>query len=106
MNYIVELIIIAVIIELIQLSGFFEVLDNEINKRMKFYHLPHIFHCSLCQVWWIGLIYILFANEFSLLNIAIVLIIAHLTELISPIFLLIKELIKKVISIISKFILN
>lgn len=106
MNYVIELIIIAVIIELIQLSGFWEVLDDEVNKRFKFYHLPHIFHCSLCQVWWIGLIYIICVNEFSLPNIAIVLIIAHLTELISPIFLLIKELIKKVISIISKFILN
>jgi hypothetical protein len=88
------------------LSGFFEVLDDEINKRFKFHHLPHIFHCSLCQVWWFGLAYITCVGEFSLLNIAIVLVIAHLTELISPLFLLIKELIKKVISIISKFILN
>lgn len=106
MNYIIDIIIIAVIIELIQLSGFFEVLDNEVNKRFKFHHLPHIFHCSLCQVWWFGLAYIICVDEFSLLNIAIVLIIAHLSELISPLFLLIKELIKKAISIISKFILN
>ena len=106
MNYIIDIIIIAVIIELIQLSGFFEVLDDEINKRMKFYHLPHIFHCSLCQVWWFGLAHIICVGEFSLLNIAIVLVIAHLSELISPLFLLFKELIKKIISIISKFILN
>ena len=88
------------IITMIFLSGFVDGVDEAINKRFPFHHLPKPFSCSLCMTFWTSLIYILCAGEFSLLNFALCLANAHLTEITSPLIVVIKEWLKKIISVI------
>lgn len=101
-TYIIDLLIIASIVELVNLSGFWEVIDNEINKRFKFYHLPHIFQCTLCQTFWLNLFYTLIMGKITLINVCIILIVAHLSELIPTLFLIFKGVLKKIMDFIIK----
>lgn len=104
MIYYLNLFYIATIITLINDTGFWEVVDNQINKKIKFHHLPHIFFCSLCQCWWSCLIYTLIMGKITILNVLICLIMGYATEIISPLFRLIMEIIKKIIEKISKIL--
>jgi hypothetical protein len=50
------------------------------------------FDCSLCMTWWVGLFYLLFTFQISLLNICIVLLYAIFAENIRHIIILIKDI--------------
>lgn len=77
-----NLLLINIIVILAHESGFFESLDEWVNKKWKFYHLPHIMMCALCQTWWLSLLYIIITpGAFTLLNILLCLLNAHLTEI-------------------------
>ena len=95
---ITELLWINLIVTLIFLSGFVDSIDEAINKRLPFHHLPKPFSCNLCMVFWISLIWVLIQGQLTLLNIALCLINAHLTEITSPLLIVIKEWGKKIIS--------
>ena len=80
------------------MSGFWEVMDNEIGKRFGLgYHLPHILKCGLCQVWWLSLLYIIVTGNLTLLNIVLCLLNAHFIEISIPTLTLIKNCILKII---------
>ena len=101
---ITNLLLIALIVTLVYDSGFFDVLDAEIGKRWKFYHLPHIFHCRLCGTWWLTLIYIIVTGQLSLLNIAFCIVAAYTADIISPAVKTIQNIILKVIELINRLI--
>lgn len=104
MKIIIDLLLIAVIVTLIYDSGFFEVMDDAIQKKWRFHHLPHVFHCRLCGTWWLTLIYIIATGQLSLLNIAFCIAAAYTADLISPMVKTIQNIILKVIEIINRLV--
>lgn len=99
---IINLLIINLIVTLVFLSGFVDSIDEAINKRWKFYHLGPPFNCALCMTFWTSIVYILIAGKLSLLSIALCLINAHLTEITTPLIILIKNALLKIIEIMNR----
>ena len=93
----INILWINLIVALVFLSGFWDVLDSELNKRVQFAHLPHIFTCALCQCWWLSLLYIIIAGKLTLLNVLLCLVNAHLTEITIPMITTVKNYLLKVI---------
>lgn len=96
---ILNLICINLIVALVFLSGFWDVMDSELNKRVRFAHLPHILSCGLCQCWWLSLLYVIIAGKLTLLNVMLCLVNAHLTEITTPLITMIKNWMLKIIEI-------
>ena len=99
-----QLLIINVIITLIHESGFIEYVDNWINNKWKFYHLPYPIRCNLCGVFWCGILFITITGNITLLNIALCLINAHLTKIVRPLFRLIENILLLIISKLNDLI--
>lgn len=102
MIMIIDLLIINLIVTLIFLSGFVDSIDEAINKRWKFHHLPKPFSCCLCSTFWASLIWVIVAGQVSLLSIALCLINGHLTEVTTPLITLIKNALLKIIEIMNR----
>lgn len=82
MRTLIALLIINLILVLIHESGFIVNLDEWVNKKWKFHHLPYPVRCLLCGTFWISLLYIIITpGAFTLLNILLCLLNAHLTEI-------------------------
>lgn len=96
-----QLLVISSIVALVYMSGFWDSLDEWINKKFKFYHLPHILECTLCQTWWLSLLYIIITGNLSILTIMLCLINAHLNMVVIAIFRTIFNFIMKVIDNIN-----
>lgn len=94
---IIDLLIINLIVTLVFLSGFVDSIDEAINRRWKFYHLPKPFSCCLCSTFYASLAYIIFAGQFNLLGILLCLVNAHLTEITTPLITMIKNWMLKII---------
>ena len=96
---ILDLLFINIIITLIFLSGFIDSIDDAIQKRWKFHHLPKPFSCCLCSTFWVSLIWVIATGQVSLLSIALCLINAYLTEVTTPLITTIKNWMLKIIEI-------
>ena len=94
---IIDLLFINIIITLIFLSGFIDSIDDAIQKRWKFHHLPKPFSCALCMTFWASLIWVIATGHLSLLSIALCLINAHLTEITTPLITVIKNWLLRII---------
>lgn len=110
MVYINILLIAVICVCIIDISGFIDTIKSALNKVItkgkltnSNYSLKPI-DCSLCMTWWSGLIYLICYNSVSLLNIAILLLIAISTPIINDIIRLFQDLIIKVIQLINKSI--
>lgn len=88
---ILSLLLINIIIVLIFISGFVDEVDDTINRKWRFHHLPKPFSCALCMTWWTSLAYILFSGQLSLVSIALCLANAHLTEITTPMVTVVKN---------------
>lgn len=100
-----SLLIINFIMVLIHESGFIENVDEWISTRWKFYHLPYPVRCLLCGTWWLSLLFIIITpGAFTLLNILLCLLNAHLTEITQGLWRTIKKLIMDVIGWINNYI--
>lgn len=106
-----NLFLIAVIVVcIVDISGFVNSIKSVLNKVItngKFSNSNYSlkpFDCSLCMTFWIGLIYLIICNSISLLNIAILLLIAISTPIINDIIRLVQDLITKLIQVIEKHI--
>ena len=63
------------------------------------------FDCSFCMTFWTGLIYLIYTNHFTLLNLLIVLLLAFFTDPFKQLLLLLRDLFIKIINYIyGKFI--
>lgn len=100
----VDLILISILVALVFESGFWDSLDEEINKRFKFHHLPHLLRCGYCQTWWLTLLYILITGNLSLFNICICLLIANLNEFWIALIGIVKGYIRMLLGWLSKYI--
>lgn len=108
-----ELLMISIIVcFIIDISGFIENVKYMIwkwvfngKKEYQEFRLKP-FDCSLCMSWWIGLIWILCNGQFTLLNILLVSLFAALSENISNMIIIIKQLIHKVQDLILLLITN
>lgn len=88
---ILNLLLINIIIVLIFISGFIDEIDDAINRKWRFHHLPKPFSCALCMTWLTSLAYILFSGQLSLVSIALCLANAHLTEITTPMVTVVKN---------------
>ena len=104
MKIIIDLLLIAVIVTLIYDSGFFEVMDDAIQKKWRFHHLPHVFHCIFCGVWWCCLGFTIITGQFSILNTLICITLAKLTDVFIPLIKTIENIFLKIIELINRLI--
>lgn len=98
------LILTAIIVFIIDLSGVIEEMESGLAKwlKVKKARIPKPFSCSLCMTWWIGLIYLICVNSFTLGWIAYVAVLSYLTPVIYNALTLIRDLLNKGIDIIGK----
>ena len=73
---------------------------NNSNYRLK----P--LDCSLCGVWWCGLIYLLVTNNFTLPYITIVALFSTFSGIIKSSILIVEDTITKIIQIIYKYVID
>jgi len=97
-----NLLLINIIMVLIHESGFIQNVDDWINEKVPLHHLPYPILCCLCGTWWLSLLYIIIAGEFSLLTIALCLLNAHLTKITQPLYKLVENLLYKLIEMANK----
>ena len=102
MNTYLTMILIAALVTLVFESGFWDNLDRWVNSKWQFYHLPHLLLCDLCQTWWLCLLYLIISGNLSLLNIVIALAVAHLPQIFSPLFNIVKGYILKLIELMGR----
>ena len=84
-----DLFTIACICTLIIESGFFSEIEIKLSKilfknSIRLY-FGKIFHCTLCSTVWISIAYLLFTNQFTLLNFLIVLLYGYSTNILAEI---------------------
>lgn len=97
-----SLLLINAIMTLIHESGFIVYVDDWINKKYPFHHLPYPILCLLCGTWWLSLLYIIITGQLSLLTIALCLLNAHLTKITQPLYRLIENLLLKGIELLNR----
>ena len=103
---IIDLLAIATIMVFItDISGVITHIESNIARwlEMKTVHIK-LLECSLCQSWWLGLIYLLFTGSLTIVNIAIVALIAYSTTIIKEIYYIISDIITWILSIIQKIL--
>lgn len=91
--YIQQLILAAVVVFIVDCSGFTEAWRGALARALKVRELRPLkpFDCSLCMVWWCCLLYPVFVGQFSLLTIATAAALSLLSRTISSVFLFIVD---------------
>ena len=64
----------------------------------------HLIDCSLCQIWWVCIIYLLIIKDFTLLNLVYVCLLAAFADIIKNSILLLKDILIKITQLIYKLI--
>ena len=100
---IVELLLISAVVMMIFESGWWDNMDEFVNRKFRFHHLPKIFVCQFCQTFWLSLLWLFFTYEISVLSVFLALLNANVGEILLPLFKLLKGALNKVIEwMISK----
>lgn len=91
--YIQQLILAAVVVFIVDLSGFTDSWRNALARALHIRNLRPLkpFDCSLCMTWWTCLIYPLCTGDFSLLTLANAAALALLSQPLSAVMLFIVE---------------
>lgn len=112
MLYLNLFLMAAVICFIVDISGFFDFVKKFIASRLegKYSNLsaedikiPFV-TCSLCSVWWAGIIYILVVGEFTFVNLAYVALLALVSSNISGFLLCIKDALATIENLIQKLL--
>lgn len=83
----------VIIVYVIDLSGVIFSIEDFFSKWLKAKaKIPKPFSCSLCMVWWTGLIYLVVFNQFSLVNLFVVALFSHFSGVIGNFLMSIREL--------------
>ncbi len=89
---------ITLIVVLVHFGGFFETIEEKIGKWLKIRDLHiKLLECEFCQNWWLGLIYIICTNNFSILNVVYILLLSFLTPTLADLIYKIRVLLDKII---------
>lgn len=99
-----NLLCINLFVVLVHEAGFFTYLDDWVNNKWKFRHLPYIMRCALCQVWWVSLLYIILTGQLTLFGVVLCLVNGHLTKITTPICRLAENIMYKIIELINKWL--
>ena len=100
---IIELLLISAVVMMIFESGWWDNMDEFVNRKFKFHHLPKIFVCQFCQTFWLSLLWLFFTYKISVLSVFLALLNANVGEILLPLFKLLKGALNKVIEwMISK----
>lgn len=109
-----NIFLIAIILVIItDLSGIVEYIKSHLYFRLRgTYDYPpswdtpiiHLLSCSLCQTWWVGLVYLIVIGGVSFASLAYLLAIAYLTTTIKDIIVFIKEVLTKAIDKLFKML--
>lgn len=99
-----SLLMINAIMTMIHESGFIMYVDDWINEKYKFHHLPYPIRCLLCGTWWLSLLYIIITGQLSLLMIVFCLLNAHLTQITQPLFRFVMNAMKKLIELMTRIV--
>lgn len=100
MNVIINLILISIIVcFIIDISGFFTFVKKFVASRLegKYKNLTYndikipFVTCSLCSVWWSGLIYLIIVGKFTIPYIAFVAFLSLISSNISGFLLVTKD---------------
>ena len=102
MPLIINLLLINLFVCLVHEAGFFEYLDTLVNEKYPLHHLPYIFLCGLCQTFWLSLLCVIIMGPFNILTIALCVVNAHMTKIITPLCRLTENLLLKIIELINK----
>ena len=107
MIYINLLIIGFLCVFVVDYSGFIDEMESLISRWLKSpikYRIPKPFSCSLCLIWWIGLIYLLIVGQFTFPYVALVAGISALSPEILMVIYFIKGFISRIISSIEYYL--
>ena len=97
-----SLFLINLIVILAHESGFFLSLDEWVNKKWKFYHLPHIMMCGCCQAFWLSVLFIIITGNVTLFTLMLCFLNCHLTKITIPLGRMIENMILKVIEFVNR----
>lgn len=88
---IIELLLVVAIVNLIFFSGFPFEMDELVAKHWRFHHIPKKpFLCPLCMSFWMGIIYLLVTQQFTLFGVFMLLIMSNLSDVFQNAFSLTK----------------
>lgn len=87
----IDLILINLIVCLVFNANFWDTMDYYVSKKFPLRHLPYILKCSLCQCFWLSVLYLLVTGNFSLLGIVAALLNGHLTKIMIPFLKMLEE---------------
>lgn len=100
------LFIQLIFVFIIDISGFMDSLKSGISYILTKGKMKHSdyrirpFDCSLCSVFWAGLIYLLCTHQFTIPMIAFVCLLAGTTTITKDIYYTIMELVTKILNLI------
>ena len=84
MGAIFNLLILGIVaVFAIDYSGFIQEVENYLTKWFRSpvpLKIPKPFSCSLCTTFWLGLFYLIFANQLTFINLLYLILIAALTK--------------------------
>lgn len=114
MNTLLNLFLISIIVcFIVDCSGIMTDIRKFVSKQIyKFTKIKVDYNelklkpigCSLCSVWWSGIIYLLIINEFTILNLTFVALLALLASNISGLMMTIKDYISSFENWLQKLI--
>lgn len=95
-----NILLIAIFVVCVtDISQFFNQMEEYIAKwlNLKQVHIK-LLECSLCQTWWLSLIYLICTNNITLINIVIAILISCFTTQIKNVITLFQDIITKLIN--------
>lgn len=97
---IIDLILIWIIVVIIvDISGINTTVNQVLNILFdKEKNRINIKLCDFCINWWLGLLYIICMNQFSLFNIAVILVLSTLAPILSNLIWNIRDFLTKIIN--------
>lgn len=104
---ITNLFLIACILTFItDYSGFWNHVEQALAKWLKINKckLPKLFTCSLCQTFWLTLIYICITNHFSIFNLTLCCLAAFSTKFILDVYYLLNDISITLVRFVQKLI--
>lgn len=104
------ILISAIVVFIVDISGAVDSLKSGLKwiltkgkMNNSDYRLKPI-DCSLCQIWWCGIIYLLCTGNFTLPYLAFVCLLSAFAEILKNSILLLKDIITTIIQLIYKLI--
>lgn len=95
-----NILLIAIFVVCVtDISQFFNQMEEYLAKwlNLKQVHIK-LLECSLCQTWWLSLIYLICTNNITLINIVIAILISVFTTQIKNVITLFQDIITKLIN--------